>query len=100
MFGLGFTEILLILAVALLVFGPKRLPEVARSLGKSMGELRRALDEVKHEVSRVDLEPPKPPSERLAAPPTSTDPVVTSAPAEPIAAESNAASANEPKVNE
>lgn len=58
MFGLGFTEILLILIVALLVFGPKRLPEVARSLGRITGDLRRTLDELRQEVSfpRIDIE--------------------------------------------
>lgn len=72
MFGLGFSEILVILVVALLVFGPKRLPEIARTLGKSMGELRRALDEVRSEVSRVELEPPSTPTERAAQAPKET----------------------------
>ena len=58
MFGLGFTEILVVLTVALLVFGPKRLPEIARTLGKSMAELRRTVDEVRYEISRTDIEPP------------------------------------------
>lgn len=49
MFGLGFGEVLVILVVALLVFGPERLPELARTLGKTMAELRRAMDEVKTE---------------------------------------------------
>ena len=56
MFGLGFTEILVILTVALLVFGPKRLPEMARTLGKTMGELRRTLDDVKFEISQAETE--------------------------------------------
>jgi sec-independent protein translocase protein TatB len=50
MFGLGFSEILLILVVALLVFGPKRLPEIAQSLGRALGEFRRTLDDVKREM--------------------------------------------------
>jgi Tat protein translocase TatB subunit len=42
MFGIGFTELLVILAVALIVLGPKRIPEVARSLGRGLAEFRRA----------------------------------------------------------
>ncbi|MGM0642639.1 MAG: twin-arginine translocase TatA/TatE family subunit, partial [Thermodesulfobacteriota bacterium] len=42
MFGLGMPEILLILALALIVIGPKRLPDLAKTLGKAMGEFKRA----------------------------------------------------------
>jgi len=41
MFGIGGAELLIILIVALLVLGPEKLPGLARSLGKGMGELRR-----------------------------------------------------------
>jgi len=48
MFGsIGLPELLLILAIALLVFGPKKLPEVGRSLGKAMREFKRSTDEIK-----------------------------------------------------
>ena len=63
MFGFGFSEIVVILVVALLVFGPKRLPEIARTLGKSMGELRRTLDDIKHEVNVTQSVTPLTPSE-------------------------------------
>lgn len=49
MFGLGFGEVLVILVVALLVFGPDKLPELARTLGKTMAELRRSMDDMKTE---------------------------------------------------
>lgn len=66
MFGLGIKEVLVVFVVALLVFGPKKLPEVARSLGKMLGSLRRTLDDIKHEtnLSAFDLESevPKTPS--------------------------------------
>ena len=52
MFGsLGLPEILLILVVALLVFGPKRLPEVGRTIGKGLGEFRRASADLKRTVN-------------------------------------------------
>lgn len=46
--GLGTTELLVILVVALLVFGPRRLPELGRKLGKTLGEFRRASEDFKH----------------------------------------------------
>jgi sec-independent protein translocase protein TatB len=53
MFGVGTQEVLVILLVALLLFGGKRIPEIARSLGKGVGDFRRAIHEVQREV---DLE--------------------------------------------
>jgi len=54
MFGIGMPELLLILALALIVLGPKKLPELARALGKGMAELRRATDDIKDEFRRVE----------------------------------------------
>ncbi len=51
MLGLGFSEIAVILIVVLLVFGPERLPDVARGVGRTLGEFRRTLDEMKREFS-------------------------------------------------
>ena len=51
MFGLGFSELVMVLVVALLVFGPEKLPEFARTLGKVTGQLRRTMDDLKHEIS-------------------------------------------------
>lgn len=44
MFNIGFPELVVILGIAILVVGPKRLPELAKSLGKSLRELRKATD--------------------------------------------------------
>ncbi len=47
MFGIGMPEMLLILAIALIVIGPKKLPDLAKSLGRAFGEFRRATTELK-----------------------------------------------------
>jgi TatA/E family protein of Tat protein translocase len=51
MFGnIGFPELLIILAVALLIFGPKKLPEVGKSIGRAVREFRRTSDEIKERI--------------------------------------------------
>jgi len=58
MFGIGPTELIVILVVALLVLGPKRLPEIAKALGRGLAEFRRATADVTTELdnARVMLE--------------------------------------------
>ncbi len=51
MFGnIGVPELIIILAIALLIFGPKKLPEVGRSIGKALREFRRTSDEIKEKI--------------------------------------------------
>ncbi len=50
MFGLGMTEILMILAIALIVVGPKKLPELAKTLGRAMGEFKRSAQDFKRSI--------------------------------------------------
>ena len=52
MFGLGVPEILLIMVVALIVFGPRKLPEIGRTLGKALAEFRKATDDLKNTIER------------------------------------------------
>ena len=52
--GVGMDEMVVILVLVLILFGSKRLPELARSLGKGMQQLRKAADDVKKEIDLSD----------------------------------------------
>jgi len=54
--GIGTLEILLILFIVLLLFGAKRLPELAKGLGKGLQEFKKASNDIKEEVSKVAQE--------------------------------------------
>ncbi len=54
MFGIGMPEMILILAVALIVIGPKKLPDLARSLGRALGEFKKATRELKDSIDIDD----------------------------------------------
>ena len=73
LFNLGGGEIILILALVLILFGAKKLPELAKGLGTGIKEFKKATREVTEEVSSAMEEPPSPPR-RL---PTNTNPTAT-----------------------
>lgn len=75
MFGIGPWELLVIVVVALLIFGPQKLPELARTLGKGLAEFRRAsnelrqtlaLDELQNDLRKTMNEASRPPLARPA----------------------------------
>jgi|GEM_PF-947237 len=56
MFGLGMTEVILILVLALIVVGPKKLPEVAKGLGKGFAEFKKVMNDFKDAVNIDDID--------------------------------------------
>ena len=80
MFGIGGWEMLVIGVIALLIFGPKRLPDLARSLGKGLAEFRRASSELRRSID-FDLD-----SNKISAPdPEDEPPAQAGSPAGPAA---------------
>lgn len=55
MFGIGIPELMVIMVVALIVLGPKRLPEVAKALGKALAEFRRATSDLTEELGNAQI---------------------------------------------
>ena len=60
-FGIGFGELILILLVALIIWGPRRIPEIARTLGRMVHALKKASSDMTTEITR-EIEEEKDPS--------------------------------------
>ena len=76
MFGpIGMPELIVIMVIALIIFGPRKLPELGRSLGRSLNEFKRASNELKHTLDEeIRVEEQK--STERQQPPESPRPVV------------------------
>ena len=92
MSSMGFSETIFLFLLALVIFGPKKLPEIARQVGKALNEFRRASNEFKAqieaEVSQLEVEnhqqilpPSEPPQGAVAAVPLTLEPVASPNPA-------------------
>ena len=79
--SIGMPELIIIFVIALIIFGPRKLPELGRSLGKSLAEFKRASNELRNtleEEIRLEEQKPEPkkaePSKTAEAAPSPTDP--------------------------
>src|SRR3972149_11258174 len=78
MFDIGLQELVLLFVTAPLVFGPKNLPQLGRSLGRAMREFRRASDEFRSTVeTNLQINEPDPVPYRAPEPPAGAAPVPT-----------------------
>ena len=89
MFGIGFQEMLIILVVVLIFFGPKRLPDLAKSLGKGIAEFKKASEEVRKGIEDAVKEEsvedaPKPPEDLSAYGKAPGSAPAPSVPAKPV----------------
>jgi len=84
MFGLGGSELILILGAALLLFGGKKLPELARGLGQGIKEFKKATSSASEEMRHAIVEPLPVVPRRLPPAPADTECVVSQAPSDPM----------------
>ncbi|MSP38041.1 MAG: twin-arginine translocase TatA/TatE family subunit [Deltaproteobacteria bacterium] len=83
MFGIGMSELILILGLALIVLGPKKLPELAKTLGKGLAEFRRATDDLKDEFRKIEHEVEDPATAAMLSDDPSLDPANAANPTTP-----------------
>ena len=103
MFGsIGMTELIIIFVIALIIFGPRKLPELGRSLGKSIGEFKRASNDLRNTLEEeIRVEDTRTPESNKSETPTPAPPEAqssTAAAPEPVSApaDTNATSEQSP----
>ncbi|MEC8952489.1 MAG: TatA/E family twin arginine-targeting protein translocase [Acidobacteriota bacterium] len=97
MFGsIGMPELIIIFVIALIIFGPRKLPELGRSLGKSIGEFKRASNDLRNtleeEIRVEDTHAPEPKKSETPTP----APVEAQASTAPVEVQASTAAAPEP----
>jgi TatA/E family protein of Tat protein translocase len=91
--GIGGPELLIVFLVVLIVFGPTKIPEVARGIGKGLRELRRLTTDLQREINLADSERQRPPARR--SPPRQVSDASEPAAVEPEEPERGAESASQ-----
>ncbi|MGA9407782.1 MAG: twin-arginine translocase TatA/TatE family subunit [Bacteroidota bacterium] len=67
--NIGFPELMLIMLVIVIFFGPKKIPEFAKSLGKGIAEFKRAMRDVQSELTKTENSPPEKPTDSTPSSP-------------------------------
>jgi len=80
----GGPELMMVMLVMLLLFPSKRIPELARGIGKTLREFKRAASGFEDELRRAMETPPSPPQPRQSAPPPGVSPSPNPAPSPPV----------------
>lgn len=102
MFGLGIGELILIFVIFLIFFGPDKLPDLAKNLGRGLAELRRTVDEIKFDMNTTDVAPPPnrtPPQSTPQPTPSLEAPPAASSTVESGTLEPSAADPLKPSIN-